>query len=1133
MSNLSKYIEWNEALVDYFVRNGSTVWYVTDFVLEHVGCCYGININNDSTYSDDFVETCFSAQNYRDGWFRVRSRCVSKLEGENESCNAFNLGIFDQQEISIQDVYDAHVNGRIEEIRGRVGGICKEDFEQIVEACVVEYKETLLFRPLYSLLNDGSVTYVNIRGVNSLMDFALLLADRKLYYNDNNVRKEFRYPYFSYLILVLLGFNRSQDQTWDGVAALFGSKGTDLPAGERPKIAQLFEKAIRDGLLNNNCTRTPDRYVKYLKYHSVLTPGIRNDFERVLYDHNISFVEGLHFNDVRNWIWRATPLTVRRGFEGELLDNNNRHYFETVIRSFDREKYCERLNVQNANNAQSKRLKGAFRFVVDTGGTGTESTSVWVEQIKVTEELQNNVLQITTQYILPGNFVTKVSNLDWDDYVCNGLTYNDNNYVVGSAKGKACYYFEVINRQWLAEVCEPDRLAGKPCYFAVRGGIGQPQQRHLNVREDTRSKMRFFLPDEWRLFYTDSYVLEDVDAADQSELESQTAFARVVVNDAIRIDINGKKCYLAEEFPYIVFEGIDYPNVTIGCYDAIDKHPISFEQKQRGDRIYLYNIGVVQSGEIILKICDSNGNRIDDNTDAKSHFPICKAADVARTGNKDYVKFDKWFCPTDAEPYYSNNCVYPSQAGAPTWEPTTKTPICNEGRYENLMAVIYALGETRQYSNRRAIKDADLENAIRYEADIRGVSLNPSQIKRLKYVLCDLGILTHYYKEGHYYQTNSACLIPTGIRYVPDAAKNGAGGVYFYILGGAYSKKEYEMAISGATYVEYVKQQDPLFQLLPPVIKVGYVGNQNLPFEGNPYCTYDKLLGFAGRISDFDQTPVYRKYIEGSYDPNASGTPCMIPSNDYRGKRELLRIDQYCILHNPEVSLSLLHNYVNYSHNKPIWVQRGNGDIYLKDEFDIPFYAKRALVSCYGCVAQSVYVFGVDNILDGIVDKNDKLFDRMITYPLPTGQTGDDFRQTLSRMLGGDNAQILRVKVPNDNMLTDLSMCAYKKVENGTDAWWVELCYRGNVVCYTDPDTRMGKVYCLKCGVFKEMTGDDSMNQKLSKAIKVYDDRYYLVPEDYYDVYGINLVSHANGQSCPSSNIQDKEKYEIIIVKSL
>lgn len=1140
MSKLSKYIEWNEALVDYFVRNGSTVWYVTENVIENIGDQYGINKGDGISYTDDFVGCCFSIKGDYNQCFQCPGRTDAPfLEDENESCTEDYLTAFDNHGKSIIDVYCASKEDRLEVLRQEVD-IPNPEFNQIVEACIADYEERLKFRPLYSLSENGNAVNIQskeMQGVVSLMDFALFLVDRSLYYDDNGIRKQFYYPYFSYLILVLLGFGRSNQQTWDEVRILFQNNGEHLPDNEHSKIAELFKKAIRDGLLNEHCTRTPDRYVKYLKYHSVLTPGKRNVFESVLYEHNISFGEGLHYNDIRNWIWRAAPLTTRRSFETELLKNENRHYFETLIRSFDRESYRKRLNAQNANNNQIEGSKGTFRFVVDTD---LQEMSVWVEHINVENELKNDVLRITSQYILPGNFVVKVNNLTWDSYVKEGLAYRDNNYAIASAKNKDYYYFEVINGRWLVEVCEPDRLAGKPCFYVVRNGF--PQLQHLNVREDTRPITRFFLPDEWHLLYTDSYVLENInDATSQAELNTQSSFARVVGNDAIRIDINGKRSYLAEAFPYIAFEGIEYANLTIKGYDSIDKHSIHFDQKQNGDRIYLFNIGQVQSGEIILEIYDDQGNRIDDNAEAKSHFPICRAADVPRGENKNPVKFNKWFCQTDSEDsYYSDNRVYPLQAGAQTWEATTEKPRCNQGRYENLMAVIYALGETRKYSNRKAIKDADLDTVIRYEADFRGVTLSPSQIKRLKYALCDLGILTHYYDNGHYYQTNSACLIPTGERYVKDAVNEGARGVNFYILGGAYSKMEYDKAIAGATYVEYVEQKDPLFHLLPPMIKVGYDCNQKLPLEENPYCTYDRLLAFAGRISDFENAPEYTdlKNREGSPDPNATNIPCMIPSNDCRGKRELLRIDQELILVNSNLSLSLLHNFVNYKHNMPIWVQRRNGDIYIKDEFDIPFYAKRALQSFSGCVAEKVFVFCVDDFFDFENDnKKNVLFETLITYPSPTGRTRTKFLNLLMNTLGSANDSIMNVRVPKDYLPTqkgkddikrELRLFAYKKVENGTNTWWLELRCRDVVVCYTDPDTR--KVYCWQEGIFKAMMGNGSINQKLSKVIRVYDDMYNHNRESFYKNYGIEFDNNTIGQGIPSSQVQNKEEYEVIIM---
>ena len=142
------------------------------------------------------------------------------------------------------------------------------------------------------------------------------------------------------------------------------------------------------------------------------------------------------------------------------------------------------------------------------------------------------------------------------------------------------------------------------------------------------------------------------------------------------------------------------------------------------------------------------------------------------------------------------------------------------------------------------------------------------------------------------------------------------------------------MAINGADYVEYVHQQDPLYSLLPLVVKVGFTDNKenSLSIPINNDCTYDRLLSFAGKVTKLDTIPAFTDNIVGSRDANAENLPCIIPSEDYRGKREQLRIDNERILVNPNIPLSLLRNYVIYKHNSPLWFESRGGEIFIKEE---------------------------------------------------------------------------------------------------------------------------------------------------------------------------------------------------------
>lgn len=1089
MGKLNKFISWNEALVDYFVRNGSTVWFVTDSVIDHIGNKYGIVKDDDATFCDDFKNSVL---------FVKRRNSISA---------------------------DAFFEDRICLSSTTLQAIEKEVPDKVEIPKRIE--------------------------VNTLIDFALFLCGNKFYYlvkdelskkyDLNNKKYLGDYLYFSYIIFILWGYNQYGNQRWSGVKELFCSNSLQFRDNTDPsKIASLFNIAIKDELLNNNCVRTDLVYIKYLKYHSVLTPGKRDVFEGVLYDHNIAFSEDIKYNDIRNWIWRVASKTSLKGFENELLDNANRQYFETVIKNFDREEYREKkLNTQSRQTNGAERLDGRFRFVVDAE---TQSLSVWVEGINVNQVLRNGNIKITPNYILPDNYIADVTNLSWGRYVQSGLQYRESGICIKSASARSCYYFEIVNNRWLVEVVEPDRLANRQCLFATIGENEDLVIRH-NAHEVKDPVLRFFLPTDWHLYVTSSYVLGtiDEDEAVKVSLDAQTKFARVAIDDAIRVNVNGKLCFVAEMFPYIIFEGIDYENIKIKAFDSIDKHPINFKQKNIGEKIYLYDIGIVQSGEMILEIYDEQNNRIDYNVKEKSHFLIRSACDIQAYNDKEYVKFDKWFCMTNEESnYYSNNRIYPLANTDISWEPTTQQPVQSEHqRYSRLMAVLYALGETREHNGQKAIPNTVLESALKYEADFSEISLDKFQIYRLKNALCDLGVLTHYYDGGHYYQTNSACLIPTGKKYLKNALDNNDNGTLFYILSGAYSRTYYEMIINRAECVEYVQQQDLLYSLLPSIVKVGFKDRDehSLSIPVNNDCTYVSLLGFAGNISEFDGITAFTDNIIGSTDNCVENVPCIIPCIDYRGKREQLRIDNERILVNPNIPLSILRNYVSYKHNNPLWFESRKGEIFIKEEKAIPFFAKRALNSFSGNLSKEVYVFGVDNIIG---NGENHLFERLITYVLPTGGAKTNVLNLLKNVLGGKNANIKSVYVPSDIMSNDikleyggfkyLKMFACKKEKAGINKWWLELLCGGKVICYTDPDTR--EVYCAHDDQFKRINlNDKSINSIVSNVIKIYDEKYNFTVQEFYPDYGISIDNTDVCQNYPSCETE-ATKYEIIILKS-
>lgn len=1081
MSKLSKFIAWNDALVDYFVRNGSTVWYVTDSVIEHIGQKYGIDKDEDETFCDDFIKSVLFV------------KC-----GDTVSANSFFAERISPTASTLQ------------------------------------------------VINRNVPTNVAIptrENINTLIDFALFLAGNRFYYwTQDELLKKFDinkrnflgdYLYLSYIIFILWGYNQYGNQKWSGVKELFSSNKLqfrDSNSIDPSKIASLFEIAIKDELLNNNCVRTDLDYIKYLKYHSVLTPGKRDVFEGVLYDHNIAFSEDIKYSDIRNWIWRVASKTSLNNFRDELLDNANRQYFETVIKSFDREEYREK-QLSNPNKKGFDHTKGLFRFVVDSE---TQTVGLWATQLQLNGSLQNNRIQIASQ-IIPGNYYVIIKDetlrLSWEGYVSCGIDYCDDTYHIISNKNRDCYYFEIINNRWLVEVNEPDILVGKPCYFATKQDNEDLKCRH----EAVEILNPFFLPLGWKLYYSKSYVLvdiEDLSTNDQMKLETRPVYARVAVEDAIKIKDENKSCFLTEAFPPIVFEGIEHENIKIAISDPFQKQ-IEYTSHLLNGKIYLDILDKIESGDIILKIYDSNDRRIDYNVDAKSCFSVRGGGSIQRFGSKEYLKFDKWSCLTNDEcSYYSNNRIRSGSGLNLKWIGSNPPrSVTRSDGYHRLMAIIYALGETLTHKGKKAFPEKSLEDAIMYmhvmmNKDSRNAAshiepLTRSKLKRIKGALCELGIINHYYDDGHYYQTNSACLIPTGIKYLKELGLGKKGSVfsYVYILGGAYSQQEFEMAINGAESIETIEQQDSILNaILPPMVKLEFTSEvPNCEIPVNMDFSYEKLLLFAGKMKDFSR--------EFGFDEPVSPYPILEYSNNIFGNQrrgrprrsEQLRLDKYEILDNDEIPRSVLKNYENYKHNTPVLYKRVNGELYFADERTIPYYVRRSLASLSGHVAKTIYAFGVDDFLN---NSDEGLFARLLYYPM-TGESASKIFSSLTEVIGSSDSY-KEFKAPSDGSTTyiasmgiDLKMKACYLLEQSVNKWWLELRHNNKLVAFTDVQR---DVFCIDGDKYFKVikNHDETANQLLSKIVKLYKDKSYECDiVQYYNDYGIILERTKENNICP------------------
>jgi hypothetical protein len=78
-----------------------------------------------------------------------------------------------------------------------------------------------------------------------------------------------------------------------------------------------------------------------------------------------------------------------------------------------------------------------------------------------------------------------------------------------------------------------------------------------------------------------------------------------------------------------------------------------------------------------------------------------------------------------------------------------------------------------------------------------------------------------------------------------------------------------------------------------------------------------------------------------------------------------LRLSPNDVLDNDSLSPNLLKTYVRYKHNEPVWcVDRGlqQTELYFKNDWQLPFYIRKALVAQNSALQKDLYIFGIDDI---------------------------------------------------------------------------------------------------------------------------------------------------------------------------
>jgi hypothetical protein len=1062
------YINWNKALVDYFISTStSTVFYVTDSKINDIGLKYCIDKEESETFVDCFIRAIS---------FFIEKRSDVRRNSRGRIC--------------------------YKDLRNDL--FCKLQIQGYTSQTGEKSKDSLL----ESVFGDNNA---------SVLDFAVFLTKHTIL-TDLRSKTELQYPYFSYVIFVLLGFNKSENREWKDVKDIFESNGIYFCNNDRAKVASLFKHLIdKDKVLTPSCVQTQDPYIKYLKYHSVLKPGDKNLFDEILFEHHIQWDTRMVYGDIRDLIWRVGIRNIQQyeKLREALLDTHTRPYFESLIKNFDREEYALRVaNETNAGNNGST-IKGHFRYVADCL---SRSSQIWLQYIKPKCAVSNSGITLTPIYTYADNYRVDVRDKDrilWADYASKGLSYKDSKYSVSSKKSDL-YFFEIIEGRLLAEMIEPEQLAGKACFLIINRNKKDKQNiiKYHHAQQIDIRELHVF-DDRWEAYCVPQYVPK------QSEVEisfNQTnqllRYAQVCFDNSITID---RKIYLLEAFPYIVTEGIDDPSneVDISISDIYGNN-VSFKKKIVRNRIYLYDFDNVSCGEIKTTIT------VDDLEETRS-YRVTSNVQVPLATARTCARFDKWGCYNNnlQDYYYSDNEIIPSKSTSCknvidglNYVKSDKQP------YNRLMSILYLLGNNlaRDYT----FGSNDLDNVLNYLADYEGETLTQYEIKRLKYALRNLGILTHYYENGKYvYETNTPRLVP--LRKERILFNNGrrTDSRELYLLYGTYSQSIYDELYDVVDHFEYkpIELGDKLNKYIPPYIVVGICRDQKI--DSIQICDnylFDDLMDFAGKVSELDQDEnVFRKY--NYIDNEPSDYPVMVPSNRDRGRKEMLRLSANDVLDNDDLSPDLLHTYIRYKHNEPVWFvdkeRCKNSELYFRSDWLLPFYVRKALVVYNSALPEYLYAFGMNGILG-----TERLFYKMYTYKC-------DAKDKLKAVLGGiDPRKFESASISS----IGLKMYAIKTVENELKKEHVELYIHDKLLCYTKQD----KVFYCNNGVYNEVISDKQgikmLNAKLSAVLNLY---IHCIPSIFEINEWINDYLCINSETIDTPSENDGVKFEVKIINPI
>ena len=970
-----------------------------------------------------------------------------------------------------------------------------------------EFKSRVKITSSIRIEKVGINNKAKISDKDNFLKIASFLTEQQILSKGEN--KYYEVPYFAYIIFLILLFN-IRDQKWDGVNSFLEENGESKIQPKDKEIVQvLFNKLIKDKYLPENCTRTQDKYVCYIKYHLVLRNGDLKRLNEILYKHNIEWDDDDSFFNIRNEIETYLKNTdTDNNLRNALDKSENFNFFYIQIHSFKRTEYIdENLNNQDPQNKEKDKGEILFYFVIRPDGTS--SSSLCAKNIRKPEilENENENIRIENDYIYQGCRAVSLKddkNFSWKNYVINGYKYEADNNEIKSKRNQDYYIFKVhknIDSSYsFIEEPDPDSIDnGSECLVTLikdSKNFKQFEKNQKISRETDERTLIFNCLSPYKTFYIKNFKSVHIAKKDQDNHLIEFIGGIKKHNETETFQ-NG--IYINTALPYLQFNGYSIEDDSISIVIKQKENNIPFTQKKcLHNRIYLHDLPEKTEGEITIEI-KQKGKILE------SFVWKVKPAYLNTEFSYFPFKYDKWgnlISDQENHPccYYSDNKIEGATKDEiddyninTINEPKTEDPsFC----YPLLISLLCEIG-----SGKKEFQDTELNRILNYVANFENMELDASSLRRLKYYLEITGYISKYYDKNkckYQYQTNTSRLIPTTHKFWDTQVERERKA---FLLYGTYSEKEMDDIKQNMSTFSFIKSEcntdndhdGDIFKLIPPFLVVTFENNTyngSVKLETHPCAS--SLIKFMGNVNELNElfkdrntTSGYPK-LENKTMDTYSPRRCNIIQWDDKSREQ---IDDW--------STDILRCFCRYKRRKseqpePIWIEpdktlnahqwdckikEGNNPLYFTKEMGKPFFFRKALIEVSLSLKCEVKAFGIDNFLGDDQEKH-PLYTELDMYQIPSclNDINSQFRKTLKQKLGGDeNAPTLIFKnLDNDKVNNDKDknypfelyyyMISRDLDKNSKSERWLELELNKHVVAFTQKDnvSQKDNVYVLQ-----------------------------------------------------------------------